>query len=255
MRSYSLSTDLGDVLLILNNHSSRSAIPLSAVRSRRILRDRISCRAPCGADSPAAHISPSSRNSRRSVSGMAAAPLAPLCRGRAGRPLPRDSASPERRDTAAARPAPLWDRARAPQRPMPSLSRNGRTSRMRCRHMISPRMTQIERAAVGQVHRRAWAPCGCDGCVRPFRRVLRFSLSFCLIQSSRSRTESQPTHSLMRCRDMSSHSMRFGGLDHHDLARLPQPGRPVRTGTCATTPANGARSVCSIFIASITARR
>jgi hypothetical protein len=47
----------------------------------------------------------------------------------------------------------------------------------------------------------------------------------------------------------------FAGFDHHDLARLPQLARRRATGTFVTIPANGARSVCSIFIASMTARR
>ncbi len=88
-----------------------------------------------------------------------------------------------------------------------------------------------------------------------FSPRLRLSLSFCLIQSSRSRTESQPTQSLMRWRGIVLVYRVLGRFDHHDLARLPQLAAPAPTGTSVTTPANGARSVCSIFIASITARR
>ena len=56
----------------------------------------------------------------------------------------------------------------------------------------------IERPAVCEFRRPAWAPCGWCGCARASCPRRFFSFNFCLIQSSRSATESQPTHSLMR---------------------------------------------------------
>src|ERR1700722_20226809 len=87
---------------------------------------------------------------------------------------------------------------------------------MRWRHMISPRITQnseppsMSSAARLGTMRVRWM---CSG----FSPRLRFSRSFSLIQSSRSRTESAPTQSLMRLRAMVRTLLRLRRFDQHDL--------------------------------------
>ena len=80
--------------------------------------------------------------------GRAAAPAAARggrrgrCRDRAAHPPASDSASPERRAAAATRWRSIFGSSTRWQRWMPSVSRNGRTSRSRCRTCTLPRITQ-----------------------------------------------------------------------------------------------------------------
>src|SRR5579862_3941044 len=71
---------LGNVLLIFDDHISAPEW-LGGRPARLILRDRLGGRYATPADR-LAHIRPSSRSSRRSFSGMAAAPGAALSRSR-----------------------------------------------------------------------------------------------------------------------------------------------------------------------------
>src|SRR5215831_7313574 len=74
-----------DVFLVFNDHRAapRATGPCGPVLWARTLRDRLRARhAAIPITTGAGHISPSSRSSRRKVSGMAAAPLAALSRSR-----------------------------------------------------------------------------------------------------------------------------------------------------------------------------
>src|SRR3972149_3515707 len=102
---------------------------------------------------------------------------------------------------------------------MPSLSVNGRMARMRSRHMIWPRITQkIEPPSISSsarlgTMRVVWMRSG-------FLPRCFCALNFCLIQSSRSATESVPTESLMRCSGIAEFRLLFHSLDDHHLGAL-----------------------------------
>ena len=178
MRSIFLQHRLGDVFFTIDDHSlapRHDSIQLSLGIAGRILRDRLSGEAPCGERSRwaahAAHIRPSSRNSRRNVLRHGGSALGRPCRGRAARRSPPGSASPGRRDKAAARPeSTLGSSTNAATADAVLVAERPHVANALPAHDLAADHP-IERAAVdefGGAFRHHAGPCGCARASRRF---------------------------------------------------------------------------------------